>query len=247
VLLGWGNFLRGRGKPYEVLFVDDGSTDGSADLAEGLAGQVGPLKVLRHEAPRGPGAALRSGLAAATLPLVACAPCDPEYTPAALAQMMAEIDKVHLQTGFRAGRRVPWPWRLAGLPVRGLAWLAFGELPRRLPGWLGWRGHLAAWLARAFFGVRLRDVGCPMCLLRRDILARIPIQSDGAFAFTELIAKANFLGCLLAEEVPLPVRAPLGPATRPRRRRTLREAYRVFSRPDFGPPSLPQAPIIPAG
>lgn len=97
------------------------------------------------------------------------------------------------------------------------------------------RGY--GWLARAVFGVRLRDPSCPFKLFRRSIFARIPIQSDGDFVHAEIIAKANFLGCLLLD-VPItgPERIPA-----PAWRTVLSDAQRVFHRPDFGPPFLPQS------
>ena len=105
-----------------------------------------------------------------------------------------------------------------------------------LPGWLGWRRHLAGLAARVFLGIHHVDVTCPARLLRRDILARIPIQSDGPMAHAELLAKANFLGCVLGEEVPLPIEPGgyNGDA-----RAIYREAKRLFDKPDFGPAVLP--------
>jgi hypothetical protein len=234
----WAAALRARETDYEIIFVDEEDSGRAAAVAEGLAAGTPGLRVLRAGG-RGFGAALREGLAAATLPLVAYAPCDPEYDPAGLALLLAGIDRSHLVAGFRGGRRVPWPWRLLGLGRWVAARLLFGQAPPRLPGWLGWRGHLAAWLARPLFGVRVRDVGCPFRLFRREILNRAPVQSDGDFAHVEFLAKVNFASCVL-DEVVLPARAPLGPAGGGRLRQLVREAGRVFSHPDFGPPQLPE-------
>lgn len=243
VVRAWASFLQGRGTAYEVLLVDDGSTDRTAALAEELAAEVPNLKLLRHEGRRGIGASLRTGFAAATHPLIASCPCDPVYPPDALPRLLAEIDRVHFLSGFRAGRRVPWPWRLLGVVLRLGARVLMGHAPAPLPGWLGVRGHLAAWLSRVFFGVRSRDVACPFRLVRKDVLARAPLQSDGEFALVELVAKLNFAGRMLGEEVPLPVsphKARPGPRTGPRLKQILREAYRVFTRPDFGKALLPE-------
>ena len=245
LLQRWLAVLQARGVGHEVLLVDDGSADRTAALAEEVAAGSAALKVLRHETRRGSGEAVRTGLAGASLPLVAYAPCDPAYEPEWLGKLLAEIDRVHLISGFRAGRKVPWPWRLAGLLRRLLARVVFGQAPGRLPGWLGWRGHLGAWLARLVFGVRMQDVCCPFRLCRREILARAPVQSEGDFAHVELLAKVNFAGCVLGAEVSLPVKAGSGPATGTPLRQLLREASLVFSRPDFGPPELP-VPCPPA-
>ena len=244
--------LRARGGECEILLVDDASTDRTAVLAAELLPATPGLKLLATEGRHGLGAALRVGLAAATLPLVACVPCDPAYPPAALKEYLAQIDKVHLVTGFRAGRPVPLGVRVLGMLVRLVTRVAFTAAPRRLPGWLGWRGHLAEWLVRLGFGGRLRDVGCPFFLCRRAILARAPLQSDGDFAIAELLAKLNFAGRYFPdEEVVLPVKAGQVPLTRRRLRQIIRDASRVFARPDFGPPKLPEdaaaAPGVTAG
>ena len=112
-------------------------------------------------------------------------------------------------SGYRAG--VP---RAAGrCACLGWLWRLFvpGRVQLRAAAVAGLAGLAAArsagCLARILFGLRYHDVACPFRLFRRDILARIPIQSDGPFAHVELLAKANFLGCLMGEEVPLDVAA----------------------------------------
>jgi glycosyltransferase involved in cell wall biosynthesis len=250
-LTAWGDFLRGRGPGHELLLVDDGSSDGTADKAEALASRLPLLRVLRHDRPRGEGAALKTGLEAAGKPLVFYTLCRPEYRPADLARLLdqpssqeaqprgKEMDHVHIMSAYRAGRKTPWPLRLLGRLwwLFCLAALAYGPDP--LPGWLGWRRHLGWLAARLLFGLRYHDVACPFRLLRRDILARIPIQSHGSFAHVELIAKANFLECLLGEEIPIDV---VPPPYRGDLRQWLRDAALVFHRPDFGPAVLPSAP-----
>ncbi len=78
--------------------------------------------------------------------------------------------------------------------------------------------------------------------MRRDILARIPLQSDGVFVYAEILAKANFLGKLLSSDVPLGDRN--NPVAADRQvgdsiLRILADACRVFNTPDFGPAHLP--------
>src|ERR1019366_6536022 len=56
------------------------------------------------------------------------------------------------------------------------------------------------WVARWFFGLRVNDPECPFQLARREIFQHIPLQSQGSFAQIEMLAKANHLTCLIAEE-----------------------------------------------
>jgi glycosyltransferase involved in cell wall biosynthesis len=234
VLAEWVALLDGLNRDYELLLVDDGSTDRTAAIAEQLAAGFPRLRVLRHEAHQGQGAALRTGLAAATKPLLCCATADRQYEPADLKLLLAEIDKVHLVSGFRR-------WQLAPLAARwlGRAWrlflrVALGLTLEPLPGWLGGREHLYRLLCRVVFALRLQDMNCVFRLCRRDIFARIPIQSAGDFVHTEVLAKANFLGCYMNDEVPITYRPCEGLV----RERMWLDAKRVLSRPDFGPPVL---------
>jgi glycosyltransferase involved in cell wall biosynthesis len=240
VVADWVTFLNGQERDYELLVVDDGSSDRTAELAESLHRRFQRVRVIRHRKHQGEGAALRTGLREAQLPLIAYAPCDPAYRPGDLKRLLQDIDSVHLLTGYRAGRPVPALWRITGAIWRMLWRLLLSHTLTPLPGWLGWRGHAGQWLVRILFGVRNRDVLCPVRLLRREILVRLPIQSDGPFAHIEILAKANFLGHLLGEDVPLGDRQrPLPVPARAPFRQYLREGYRVWSHPDFGPPRLP--------
>jgi glycosyltransferase involved in cell wall biosynthesis len=211
VVRAWMAHLEGLGREYEIILVDDGSDDRTGDIAEGLAAHHSRVSVFRHPTAKGTGAALRTGLGAARLPLLFYADASSSYQPADLGLLLEAIDKVDLVSGYRVWQTPRRQSRLSGLAVR--------------------------WLARLLFGVRLRDPECSFKLIRRSAFARIPLQSDGAFAHTEILAKANFLGCLMAE-VPISYREhskKVCPAL-PRRHG---EVWRVFSRPDFGPPILP--------
>jgi glycosyltransferase involved in cell wall biosynthesis len=192
--------------------VDDGSTDRSAALAEEWAGRHPRGRVLRHRVRSGFGAALRTGLAAARHPLFFYSTCDNQYEPADLKQLLDVIDQVHVVSGYRVQEGA------SGKPYRA--------------------GRGYRWLVRLLFGVRLRDIDCAFKLFRREIFARIPIQSNGRFVHAEILAKANFLGCLMGEA---PVRyrpGPGGATAEASLRQTLAEAHRVFHHPDFGPAEL---------
>ncbi len=208
----WITYLDTLGRDYEILAVDDGSIDRTGELFESLSSSHPRVRVFRHAYRRGLGAALRTGLAAAQYPLCLYADCNNGYCPSDLKVLLDAIDQVDLVAGFRV-------WT--------------GRRPRT-----GIKEHFFRWLVRLAFGVKLKDIDCSFKLFRREILPRIPIQSDSSFAHAEILAKANFLGCLMTE-VPVSCDASRNgeaPSALAWRRR---EAYRLFRAPDFGPTVVP--------
>jgi glycosyltransferase involved in cell wall biosynthesis len=241
VTASWVTFLNGLAREFELILVEDGSRDGSDKRLAELATRHPHLQIIRHEMPLGIGRVLTDGLAAAKHPLICYCRCDPRYSPSDLKKLLREIDKVHIVSGYRAGRTAPRIVQLASLAYRAFCILVFSHAPPPAPGWLGWKRQLGRWLVRAAFGLRSRDIACPYRLFRREILTRIPIQSRGSFAHVELLAKANFLGQLIAEEVPLGDRQhPVIPddPKHERLRDVFADAMRVFSDADFGPVHL---------
>ncbi len=213
VVNGWRAHLDSLGRDYELLVVDDGSSDRTGELADSLAVQHPRLRVLRHPGSRGFGAALRTGLAAAQYPLLFYADCTNAYQPADLGLLLETIDQVDLVSGYRVCQNRRYQF--------------------------SWKEYAYRWLVRLFFGVRLIDVDCSFKLFRRAIFARIPIQSDGDFVHAEILAKANFLGCYMTEA---PVRyqpAEAAKLSHPAASERSAEAFRIFFHPDFGPAVLP--------
>ena len=201
VVEDWARLFEDMGREYELIVVDDGSTDRTAEVVEAVAARRPSVKPVRRAEHRGHGAALRDGVAAATKPLLFYTTCDRRHDPGDFKGLLAEIDKVHVISGFRRWKPVPLPLRALGAAYRLVMRVVFGYPPEPLPGWLGGRAYAFRLLNRAVFAVRLRDVNCAFRLLRREVFARMPIQSDGAFVHAEVLAKANFLGCYMNDDV----------------------------------------------
>jgi hypothetical protein len=236
---GWSAYLNGLNRSYELILVDDALLDRTEELTKRHL----HVRVLRDPIKRGVGAALRLGLKAAQHPLLFHAPCNQCYQPKDLKRLLDEIDRVHVVVGHRVGRRVPLPLRALGFGWRLLLRILFGLPVEPLPAWLGWGDHARNLFARIVFALRLHDVLCDYRLYRRSIFRRIPIQSDGVFVHVEILAKANFLTALMTD-VPVSYRSlPDLPSWR-------KDAWLVFTQPDFGPAVLPEAnapPPLPNG
>jgi len=168
--------LEGAGLDHEVLVVDDGSTDGTRALVEGLGERLPSVRVLAHPDNRGYGAALKTGIREAAAPLVAITDADRTYPAAALPALVDRLtrERAAMVVGARIGPDVHIP--LERRPMKAvLRWLASYVAGRRIP-------DLNS-------GLRVFD--------RRRALEQFHLISDG-FSFTTTITLA-----FMARELPV--------------------------------------------
>jgi glycosyltransferase involved in cell wall biosynthesis len=165
--------LAAQARAFEVIVVDDGSRDGTATLLERLKPLHPSLRVVRHPVNRGYGAALRSGFAAARYPWVFLEDADNQFDPADVAALLARAADADIVAGYRRQRRDP--------------------LPRRLNAWAFFT------LVTVLFGRLAKDVNCAFKLMRRDLLERMDLHSEGALINTEVFVLARQLHARVVE------------------------------------------------
>ena len=153
---------------FEIVVVDDGSRDASADIALHWQTLDPRVRLVRHGANTGYGAALRSGLLAARGELIFFSDADLQFDLSELEKLLEHTGDHDIVAGFRSPRRDPWP-RLV------LAW--------------GW-GRLV----RTFFDLPVRDIDCAFKVFRRSVIENVPTESLGAFINTELLVRARARG-----------------------------------------------------
>ncbi len=159
---------------YEVIIVDDGSTDDTAKVAQQLA-SLSCVKVISHPANRGYGAALRSGFAAAGKRYVAFIDGDRQLDPRDLLKLAPHARRTQLAIGYRAKRDDPWHRRLLGK--------VFSRI-----------------FVPLTIGVSVRDVDCALKIIPRELIRSADLSSDGALINSELLAIAVADGYSIHEE-----------------------------------------------
>jgi glycosyltransferase involved in cell wall biosynthesis len=156
---------------YEVLIVDDASTDATGIIAEQMAAFDPRIRVVRHAANRKLGGALKTGFSEASGALVL-------YTDADLPFDMLEVSKaVRLLRIYEADI------------VSAYRHDRTGEGPRRLI-----YSYAYNQLIRVSLGLRLRDVNFAFKLLRREVLEKVELISEGSFIDVELLSRAEAAG-----------------------------------------------------
>jgi glycosyltransferase involved in cell wall biosynthesis len=161
---------------WEIVIVDDASTDGTGALADALAREDPRVRVIHNPVNRRLGGALRAGYAAATKDLVfytdADLPVDLEVLPRAIR--LLEYQQADVVAAYRFDRTSE------GL-VRAMYTFTYNHL------------------IRALFGLRVRDVNFAFKLFRRSVLEKFTLTSEGSFIDAEFLLRARKAGCVIIQ------------------------------------------------
>jgi glycosyltransferase involved in cell wall biosynthesis len=177
-VLGASRAAAGLVDEHEVIVVDDGSRDATAERLRTLASELGDrLRVLRHPVNRGYGAALRGGFAAARGDLVFYTDSDNQFDLGQLAAALPLMADHEAVLGYRRHRQDP------------VLRICTSAVFNRLTGLL--------------LGMRVRDLNCSFKLFRREVLQSLHLESDDFFIDAELVARLHRAG---ARYTQVPVR-----------------------------------------
>ena len=164
--------MRKHGEPFEVLVVDDGSTDGSDLLAERLADEHAEVRVHRHARNLGIGEALLSGYRRSRGRIVVILPADLQFAPEDLPPAMAALDGADVVNISRSDRQDHFGRKIISFVDKALM--------------------------RLLFGVKTGDLHW-IKIYRRHVLDGIDIQSRTPLVDTELLVKACRMGARIVE------------------------------------------------
>ena len=159
---------------HEVIVVNDGSTDATAQILDALVLAYPALRVVTHPVNRGYGGALQSGFAAASKDIIFYTDGDAQYDPAEMEllwqQMKADVDLVN---GYKISRSDPW---------------------HRI-----FIGRFYHHIVKTLFGLAIRDVDCDFRMMRRTIFDRVRLEKNSGVICLEMMTKIQDAGFAIVE------------------------------------------------
>ncbi len=160
---------------YEIVVVDDGSRDRTAEVVRSMAAEHPQVRLVQHEVNRGYGAAAYSALTNCTRELILFTDSDRQFKLKEIHKLLPLLDGADMVVGYRAPRRDPFY--------------------RTLYGW-GWSA-----LVTVLFGYVARDIDCAFKLLRREVIDTVgpDIASRGATFSAEWLVRAKRAGFRIRE------------------------------------------------
>ena len=159
---------------YEVIVVDDGSSDSTAQILSELARVYPQLKIVTHPVNRGYGGALRTGFASASKDVIFYTDGDAQYDPSEMEMLWPMMTSgVDLVNGYKISRSDP------------LHRIVIGRIYHHT--------------VKILFGLRVRDVDCDFRLLRRSIFDRVHLEKNSGVICLEMMKKFQDAGFRVAE------------------------------------------------
>ena len=159
---------------FEVIVVNDGSTDATKDIAEELMRTYPQVRVINHPTNRGYGGALRTGFAAATKDLIAYTDGDAQYDPTEIEVLWNRLaGDVDMVTSYKIRRSDP------------LHRIVIGRIYHHT--------------VKLLFRLRVRDVDCDFRLMRREIFDRVKLERDTGVICLEMMRKIQDAGFRVVE------------------------------------------------
>ena len=199
-------YFHSREEKYEIIVINDGSTDSTGEIAERLVKENGSVRVIHHPINKGYGSALKEGFENSKYKYVFFTDSDRQFDIKGLDILLPLIktDAVEIIIGYRLKRKDPFLRRF-------LSW-----------GYNSLIGYL--------FDLNVKDIDCAFKIFRKDIFSKIEIESKNFFVNTEVLAKAMYFGFNVLE-----VGVPHFPRTAGKTTVTLKhipltliELYRIF-------------------
>ncbi len=158
---------------YEVIIINDGSSDATGRIADDIASANARVKVIHHPTNLGYGAALQSGFKAAAKELVFYTDGDGQFDISEMPPLLPLMKDYDIVSCYRLNRQ--------------------DNLLRRINAWCWTK------LVCLVFGMRIRDIDCAFKLYKRKIFDSMELVSAGALIDTEVLARTVREGYSIAQ------------------------------------------------
>ncbi len=154
--------LNGTGKPYEAIFVDDGSSDGSREVLKKMRVEHPSIRIVALKQNRGLSTALLAGMREARGEILVTLDSDLQKDPSDIPKLVQYLDRYDMATGWRQKRDDPWSKRIAS------------RVGNRIRNWLS--------------GEAIHDSACTLRAFKRESVKNIPIF-NGMHRFMSTLVK----------------------------------------------------------
>lgn len=161
------------GVDYEVVIVDDGSRDNTAEIVRRAATKNPRVRLVSHEKNKGYGAAVATALHSAAKELVFFSDGDNQFHISDIEKLFSKIDSCDAVVGYRISRQ-----DVAYRRLNGFVWTQ---------------------TARMIFGLKVRDVDCAFKLFRQKFIKDLPLESHHLLIHAEILARLKKRGCRVQE------------------------------------------------
>jgi len=160
-------------REFEILIVDDGSSDRSVEISRELEREIPEVRLIRHDRNRGPGSAILTGIRNSKNDVICFHAADQQLVFSEVASFIPLLDDHDIVIGSRSGR-------LDYTPMRKLSSVVYIKL------------------AHLLFGLGEWDDFNFLYLYRRELFDDLPIETDGVFMCTEIFVRALDRGARVA-------------------------------------------------
>lgn len=158
---------------YEIIVVDDGSSDGTSEIAQKISKKNPRVKVIRHESNRGYGSALRTGFEKSEKDYIFFTDGDNQFEISELTRFIPYLKDFDIVAGYRIKRRDNFQRRLNAKSFK--------------------------LLVQVLFGLKITDLNCAFKIFKKEVVKNLEIKSSGAFINAEILIRAMKKGYRMKE------------------------------------------------
>jgi len=167
------NFLKSVAREYEVIVIDDGSSDATGEVADSLAKNLENVRVIHHLENKGYGAALRTGFKNSKYPIIIYTDGDHQFDITEFSKMLPLLKNYDCVIGFRINR---------------------ADSALRL-----FQSKVYNFIINVLFGLKVKDVDCAMKAFHRYVIENVQTNFSSTLFCAELLLKIKLKGFRVAQ------------------------------------------------